>query len=333
MNELQFEKPPTKSATIPKLIPPPHVKIPGITLAIHSFTGLSKGIKKLTTELNTEAAPHDFDNAIKSAHTLPSGSETGNLLHQILEKADFSDEQKIKELVHSEIALTQFAEWEPVIFSIVHKASNAMLVQSNNPFCLKEILQKNMYRETEFLYPIKAKIVVNELEFNSGFLKGVIDLVFVQEGKYYILDWKSNWLGHGVENYERASLESAMKNNDYYLQASVYAGALQRYLGIVDRGTLDDFLVPNLCFLAWIGPTAEFKQRDLPFPPNIITTNFLLKKLKLKIWSTRPWSSFFRRRFIADQPENVHLKQLILKIWSARPWSSFFRRRFIADQP
>src|SRR5690606_29158883 len=28
-----------------------------------------------------------------------------------------------------------------------------------------------------------------------GFLRGVIDLLFLHEGRYYLLDWKSNWLG------------------------------------------------------------------------------------------------------------------------------------------
>ena len=30
---------------------------------------------------------------------------------------------------------------------------------------------------------------------------GIIDLVFFYKNKYYILDWKTNWLGEKAEDY------------------------------------------------------------------------------------------------------------------------------------
>jgi len=41
----------------------------------------------------------------------------------------------------------------------------------------------------------------SELSFDSvqGMLKGFIDLVFEFEGKYYVVDYKSNWLGDNID--------------------------------------------------------------------------------------------------------------------------------------
>lgn len=53
----------------------------------------------------------------------------------------------------------------------------------------------------------------------QGMLKGFIDLVFRHEGRYYLLDYKSNWLGENSEAYTQqgdgirhanASLRSAV---------------------------------------------------------------------------------------------------------------------------
>ncbi|MCV5341955.1 hypothetical protein OFC87_34040, partial [Escherichia coli] len=46
--------------------------------------------------------------------------------------------------------------------------------------------------------PLSAK--AGDLGFQTvqGMLKGFIDLVFEHQGKYYVLDWKSNHLGDDV---------------------------------------------------------------------------------------------------------------------------------------
>jgi exodeoxyribonuclease V beta subunit len=61
-------------------------------------------------------------------------------------------------------------------------------------------------------------------------LKGFIDLVFEHEGKYYVLDWKSNHLGNEVEAYHGERLASAMAEHRYDLQYQLYALALHRFL-------------------------------------------------------------------------------------------------------
>ena len=69
------------------------------------------------------------------------------------------------------------------------------------------------------------------LEHTTGYLNGVIDLVFrAKQGphcRYYVLDWKSNRLAAG---YGPAGLAACMRDNHYDLQRSIYTLALLRWL-------------------------------------------------------------------------------------------------------
>ncbi len=65
-----------------------------------------------------------------------------------------------------------------------------------------------------------------------GLMKGFIDLVFAWDGRYHVLDYKTNWLGEGrLSDYAPASLQLAMQAHHYGIQALIYTVALHRYLG------------------------------------------------------------------------------------------------------
>ena len=66
----------------------------------------------------------------------------------------------------------------------------------------------------------------------AGFLKGFIDLVFEFEERFYILDWKSNWLGNRVEDYGPEAMARAVQEHQYDLQYHLYALALHKYLRV-----------------------------------------------------------------------------------------------------
>jgi exodeoxyribonuclease V beta subunit len=61
-------------------------------------------------------------------------------------------------------------------------------------------------------------------------MKGFIDLVFEQHGRFYLIDWKSNRLGPAPEDYGRERLATAMAEHDYDLQYHLYALAFHQYL-------------------------------------------------------------------------------------------------------
>ncbi|CAM3594063.1 RecBCD enzyme subunit RecB [Bordetella sputigena] len=71
----------------------------------------------------------------------------------------------------------------------------------------------------------------------NGMLKGFIDLVFEHEGRYYVLDYKSNRLGDGDAAYTYAAMRDAILNHRYELQYALYLFALHRLL----RARLPDY--------------------------------------------------------------------------------------------
>ncbi|SDN59151.1 DNA helicase/exodeoxyribonuclease V, beta subunit [Halomonas shengliensis] len=71
----------------------------------------------------------------------------------------------------------------------------------------------------------------------NGMLKGFIDLVVEHEGRFYVLDWKSNHLGRDDEAYSEAAMAEAVREKRYDLQYCLYLLALHRLL----RARLPDY--------------------------------------------------------------------------------------------
>lgn len=64
----------------------------------------------------------------------------------------------------------------------------------------------------------------------NGMFKGFIDLVFEHQGRYYVADYKSNWLGSDDGAYTRETMEVAIASHRYDLQYVLYVLALHRQL-------------------------------------------------------------------------------------------------------
>ena len=56
------------------------------------------------------------------------------------------------------------------------------------------------------------------------------DLVFEHEGKYWVLDYKSNALGANDAAYTKRAMEEAMAGHRYDIQGAIYMLALHRLL-------------------------------------------------------------------------------------------------------
>ncbi len=74
---------------------------------------------------------------------------------------------------------------------------------------------------------------VERLTFSpvEGFMRGFVDLVFQRDDRFYLVDYKSNWLGDGPDAYRADRLPAVMAREAYYLQSLLYLVALHRYLG------------------------------------------------------------------------------------------------------
>lgn len=66
----------------------------------------------------------------------------------------------------------------------------------------------------------------------NGMLKGFIDLVFEHDGRFYVLDYKSNWLGASDEAYRVETMQAAVLAHRYELQYLFYLLALHRLLKV-----------------------------------------------------------------------------------------------------
>jgi exodeoxyribonuclease V beta subunit len=66
----------------------------------------------------------------------------------------------------------------------------------------------------------------------NGMLKGFIDLVFEHDGRYYVADYKSNWLGPDDDAYTPARMRAQILASRYELQYVLYLFALHRLLKV-----------------------------------------------------------------------------------------------------
>ncbi|GAA0688087.1 exodeoxyribonuclease V subunit beta [Marinobacterium maritimum] len=74
----------------------------------------------------------------------------------------------------------------------------------------------------------------------GGMLKGFIDLVFEHEGRYWVADYKSNWLGPDDSHYSAAAMQKAVLEKRYDVQYVLYLLALHRLLKARLPGYADD---------------------------------------------------------------------------------------------
>jgi exodeoxyribonuclease V beta subunit len=92
-----------------------------------------------------------------------------------------------------------------------------------------------------------ADVVPGSLDATAlnGMLTGFADLIVEWNGCFHVLDYKTNWLGAHVNDYTGSSLDTAMAEHHYPLQALLYTVALHRYLrqrmdGYTAEGHLGD---------------------------------------------------------------------------------------------
>jgi len=74
-----------------------------------------------------------------------------------------------------------------------------------------------------------------------GMLKGFMDLVFEIDGRYWVLDYKSNALGTGDAAYTKAAMANGMAGHRYDIQGAIYMLAVHRLL----RARLGDDYQPE----------------------------------------------------------------------------------------
>ncbi|MGB3452628.1 MAG: exodeoxyribonuclease V subunit beta [Moheibacter sp.] len=193
---------------------------------------------------------YDYDRFVFSR--LGKGARTGTLLHGILEKIDFSQSgdqwiytlKRELEGYKSENA-SDYDEFSQMLIRLLEQVLNAELPAADNHFKLSEVNRANCLHELEFDFPVPEflpkelnqvlpdnRIMISDRYQSQieGLMTGFVDLFFQHNGKYYVLDWKSNYLGPGVDDYSPENLDKAMTENNYHLQYMIYSLAVKKYL-------------------------------------------------------------------------------------------------------
>ena len=86
----------------------------------------------------------------------------------------------------------------------------------------------------------------------SGMLTGYIDRLVRVDGRWGVVDWKSNYLGPRSADYSRPAMWRCAAGQHYLLQVHLYLVALRRYLRLRDPGALA--VSGSLLFLRGVRP-------------------------------------------------------------------------------
>ena len=175
----------------------------------------------------------------------PRGAEAGTVIHKIFEHDGFDFAQPVSEqsrsIVRNVLEQYRFDEkWNPVLQDMLEQVSGADL----SSFKLNEVARDNQLREMEFNFSSRSSSLGRLFEIirhgkqsssESGqelqhFMTGFIDLIVRVNGKYFILDYKSNYLGDSEEDYRPEVLQKEIEAAGYDLQYHLYTMALIKYL-------------------------------------------------------------------------------------------------------
>ncbi|WP_042050155.1 exodeoxyribonuclease V subunit beta [Aeromonas dhakensis] len=239
---------------------------------ISSYSGLaaqghghSKGVlanpgfdDEVVTEAAALAAEEPVQAPQPSIFTFPKGARPGTLLHSLFETIDFQSAagEPLAQHIATLLAQDGFDEsWAQVLQQQVEAVldtplETALLAESGEPVRLRDLAPERKQVELEFFLPmgrVTAPALTalcqqhdplsrgnKPLSFATvqGMLKGFIDLVFEWQGRWYLLDYKSNHLGMSPADYSRPALEQAMVEHRYDLQYQLYSLALHRLLAL-----------------------------------------------------------------------------------------------------
>ncbi|MGZ8067729.1 exodeoxyribonuclease V subunit beta [Aeromonas salmonicida] len=209
---------------------------------------------EVVTEAAALAAEQPEEAPQPSIFTFPKGARPGTLLHSLFETIDFQSAAGDSLAEHIATLLVQdgFDEsWAPVLQQQVEAVLDTPLDTGfDEPVRLRELAPDRKQVELEFFLPmgrVTAPALTalcqqhdplsrgnKPLGFATvqGMLKGFIDLVFEWQGRWYLLDYKSNHLGMSPADYSRPALERAMCDHRYDLQYQLYSLALHRLLSL-----------------------------------------------------------------------------------------------------
>ncbi|SMF00999.1 exodeoxyribonuclease V subunit beta [Pseudogulbenkiania subflava] len=225
---------------------------------VASFTSLTASAH--AAPVQAEAPDHDRgalaladdDSAAFDRFAFPRGARAGTCLHAMLERIDFAaDDDTLRAAAVEQLERAGFAlHWQEAALDMLRRT---LAVPLDEGVCLADVPAGRRLVELEFTLPVDRLDVAAlvgvltdpanglakplrdaaaALDFYRvvGYLKGFIDLVCEANGRWYLVDYKSNHLGHDAAAYHHDALLASVAREHYYLQYLLYCVALRRYL-------------------------------------------------------------------------------------------------------
>ena len=184
------------------------------------------------------------------AHGFPRGARAGRCLHALLEAIDFAAPDPA--IIAAKLRAFGIEErWAPVVEEWLARILATPLDEGGG-LRLARVPRERRVNELAFYYPVRSFEVAglgDELaragfgagaflnaagrlpaRAADGFLTGSIDCVLEHDGRYFVLDYKSNRLGDSLDAYAAPALVPAMVRGHYWLQYLIYVVAVHRWL-------------------------------------------------------------------------------------------------------
>jgi exodeoxyribonuclease V beta subunit len=229
---------------VERLLPAVDPTIERRRIQVQSFTALHRLAKRAAADEFGDRPDRRDETPVPAVEASDPfrGAEFGELVHEIFEHIDFAEvkaarterdletgpagkriadavQRSLPRLVTRPAEATVEAQCRRLLQTLVWRALRTPLSVLGGRLC--DLPVGDCLREIEFLYP-----QADAPAHGEAFTKGYIDLVFRWGGAFYLLDWKSNLL----PAYDPASLDRAMDELGYRLQAKLYREALVRWL-------------------------------------------------------------------------------------------------------
>ncbi|MFJ4056822.1 exodeoxyribonuclease V subunit beta [Pseudomonas sp. NPDC089743] len=193
-------------------------------------------------------------------HRFPRGPNPGTFLHGLLEWAGregFAEVAANPKLVERTVGQRcnrrDWTGWIPALSQWLQQLLNEPLPARDMSLRLAQLQHYQIEMEFWFAshqvdaqqldqlvarhtHPGAARPAAQPTLLN-GMFKGFIDLAFELDGRYYVADYKSNWLGPDIQAYDTQAMEKAILEHRYDLQYVLYLLALHRQL----RARLPDY--------------------------------------------------------------------------------------------
>ncbi|QVE49537.1 exodeoxyribonuclease V subunit beta [Chlamydia crocodili] len=199
-----------------KMVPPSLFTLPiAPTKQIFSFSSV-KQILDNETSLDS-----DITEAVASS-VLPKGRKTGIIIHKILENISPNFKiplSKILSIVTNFVKNTHLEGYEEIISQKLIITFSSPLSFATECFSLKDIIPHKIFTEESFLFSNKEQL-----------WQGVIDLFFEHNDKYYIIDWKTSFLGEMSSEYSQENLFNYIREQNLDYQGAIYIHAAKRFL-------------------------------------------------------------------------------------------------------